>query len=243
MIESTAQERLDGPRPELLDAPPSTPPAPIDDVGALAVPVGRPAVTTTTIRPDQRPPMPLTAAVIGDSIAKSAREVVTDSIELEGVEVIAYDAEESRRMAVWGGRGLSSGVAAIDGVLDDDLEPELWVVALGTNDVGAGTDPATVQDHIDEVLDEIPDDADLFWVDTWVRDLEDRTDLFNVMIRDRLADRPNSWVLDWNTLAATDGLIIPDGVHLTPRGQLEFARMIGRALRDGFNLPRRADTP
>jgi len=137
-------------------------------------------------------------------------------------------------MATWGGANLPSGVAAIDGVLDDDLEPELWIVALGTNDVGAGTDPATVQDDIDELLDQVPDDAPLFWVDTWVRDERARTDLFNALIRATLAERPNSWVLDWNDLAETDGLILPDGVHLTERGRLEFARMIGRGLRDSF---------
>jgi hypothetical protein len=215
-------------------------PADVGEAQVLDDPLVPPVATVPL---DERPALPASVAVVGDSIARSATDLITSSISLHGIEIMAYDALESRRMAEWGGADLPSGVSAIDEIVDDGAEPELWVVALGTNDVGAGTSQEAIEDDIDEVLAEIPDDAAVFWVDTWVRDLEDRTDLFNVMIRNRLADRPNSWVLDWNTLAATDGLIIPDGVHLTPRGQLEFARMIGRALRDGFNLPRRADTP
>jgi lysophospholipase L1-like esterase len=179
--------------------------------------------------------MPETAAVVGDSIAKSAQEIVSDSIELQGIEILDYDAKESRRMATWGGPDLPSGVAAIEDIIDAGDEPELWVVELGTNDVGAGTDPQTVRDDIDEILDLIPDDALLIWIDTWVGDLDQRARAFNLQLRASLDDRPNTWVLDWHELAATDGLIQDDGVHLTERGRLEYARMIGRALRDHFD--------
>jgi hypothetical protein len=191
--------------------------------------------TTTTLPRRERPAMPATAAVIGDSIAKSAQDIVSDSIELQGIEIVEYDAMESRRMATWGGQDLPSGVAAIDDVIDAGDEPELWVVALGTNDVGAGTDPQTVRDDIDEILDLIPDDAHLIWIDTWVGDLDQRARAFNLLLRAGVEDRENTWVLDWHELAETDGLIQEDGVHLTERGRLEYARMIGRALRDHFD--------
>lgn len=191
-----------------------------------------PPVATVPI--DERPPLPASVAVVGDSIARSATELITSSISLHGIELMAYDALESRRMAEWGGPDLPSGVAAIDDIVEFGAEPELWIVALGTNDVGAGTGQEAVQEDIDEVLAEIPDDAAVFWVDTWVRDLDERANMFNLLVRATLADRPNAWVLDWHTLAETDGLISDDGVHLTARGQLEYARMIGRALRDTF---------
>jgi hypothetical protein len=196
--------------------------------------VGEPP-TTTTLPLRERPPMPETAVVIGDSIAKSAQDIVSDSIELQGIELLEFDAMESRRMAMWGGADLPSGAAAIDDVIDAGDEPELWIVALGTNDVGAGTDPQTVRDDIDEILDLIPDDAHLIWIDAWVRDLDQRARAFNLLLRATLADRPDTLVLDWHELAETDGLVQDDGVHLTERGRLEYARMIGRALRDHFD--------
>jgi len=235
-------------------APASTPPAPDADTepapdardGGAAGPgvvggVGEleQATAMTTLPPAERPPLPATAAVIGDSIARSAHDLVSSSISLSGIELVGYDARDSRRMATWGGSDLPSGVAAIGDILGRGNEPDLWIVALGTNDVGAGTDQQTIEDDIDEVLDLIPDDAAVLWIDTWVRDLDDRAGMVNLLLRARLADRPDAWVLNWHDLAATEGLIADDGVHLTERGQLEYARMVGRALRDLFDPDRK----
>lgn len=187
--------------------------------------------SATGVRPD----LPGTAAVIGDSIALSAQDVVSASITLHGVDLLAYDARESRRMAEWGGPDLPSGVAAATDVVDAGLDPDLWIVALGTNDVGAGTDEETIRDDIDELIAVIPADADVIWVDTWVRDMDDRAAMFNRLVRSTLDERPNTWVLDWHDRAAEDGLIVDDGVHLTERGRLEFARLIGDALRTEFD--------
>jgi hypothetical protein len=260
-IEPAVQAQLTGTRAEMLDPAPTPVPTssptsdPVDASGDPVAPdddadtsdeneddasevapttVGKPP-TTTTLPLRERPSMPETAAVIGDSIAKSAQDIVSESIELQGIEIIEYDAMESRRMATWGGPDLPSGASAIDDVLDAGDEPELWVVALGTNDVGAGTDPQSVRDDIDEIVDLIPDDAHLIWIDSWVGDLDQRARAFNLLLRAGLADRPNTWVLDWHELAETEGLIQDDGVHLTERGRLEYARMIGRALRDHFD--------
>lgn len=215
-------------------APPTTAmPTDVEEEQVLDDPLVPPVATVPL---DERPSLPASVAVVGDSIARSATDLITSSISLHGIEMLAYDALESRRMAEWGGADLPSGVSAIDDIVAFGAEPELWIVALGTNDVGAGTSQEAIQADIDEVLAEIPDDAAVFWVDTWVRDLDDRANMFNLLVRATLAERPNSWVLDWHTLAETEGLISDDGVHLTARGQLEYARMIGRALRDTFTL-------
>ena len=221
---------------EIAAAPPTTAmPADDEEEQVLDDPLVPPVATVPI---DQRPVLPTSVAVVGDSIARSATDLITSSISLHGIELMAYDALESRRMAEWGGPDLPSGVSAIGDIVEVGAEPELWIVALGTNDVAAGTNQEAVQDDIDEVLAEIPDDAAVFWVDTWVRDLDDRANMFNLLVRATLADRANAWVLDWHTLAETEGLISDDGVHLTARGQLEYARMIGRALRDTFTRSR-----
>lgn len=178
-----------------------------------------------------RPAMPSAAVVIGDSIALSAQPLVTAALESFGIDLVAYDAMQSRRM-VAGSSDLPSGSTAIRSVLvDGGATVPLWIVALGTNDVGAQSNADTVRADIDHVLNLIPDDAHLLWVDTWVRDLDELALSLNAQVRERLADRPNSWVLDWHSHADTDGLIGDDGVHLTQRGQVEYARMIGDAIR------------
>ena len=233
----TEAEFLDDGEERPVAAPPTTAtPADLQEEQVLDDPLVPPVATVPL---DERPELPASIAVVGDSIARSATDLISSSISLHGIEITAYEALESRRMAEWGGADLPSGVAAVDEIVESHGEPELWIVALGTNDVGAGTSQDVIEADIDEVLAAIPDEAPLFWVDTWVRDLDDRANMFNLVVRATLDDRPNSWVLDWHTLAETEGLITDDGVHLTARGQLEYARMIGRALRDTFTIRQR----
>lgn len=185
------------------------------------------AVATTVPGPL---PMPDSVAVIGDSIALSAQEIVTASLESLDIDVVAYDAVESRRM-VSGSSALPSGASAIEDVLDRGTTPDLWIVALGTNDVGAfNRTEATVAD-IATIVDLLPEDAHVLWVDTWVRDLDDQAVTMNALLRMSLMERPNTVVVDWHARGAVDGLIIDDGVHLSNTGKVEFARSIADTLR------------
>lgn len=174
--------------------------------------------------------MPASAAVIGDSIALSAEPYVTSALESLGIDVVAYDAVENRRM-VNGSNGVSSGRQAIRDAVDDGAEPDVWVVALGTNDVGALTGRERWQEAVDEVLAEIPDGADVVWVDTSVRPLAEHAAEFNDMLRDELRRRDDVWVLDWHGRTADEGLVVDDGVHLSASGRIEYARMIADGLR------------
>ena len=187
-----------------------------------------------TLAPGEPPVMPATVAVIGDSIALSAQEIVTAAIEFLDVEILAYDAVESRRM-VAGSAGLPSGASAISELVDDATYPELWIVALGTNDVGAMSGADSVRADIERLLSLIPGEAHLVWVDTWAEPLDDGAVAFNSLLREVLAAREYTTVLDWHTVAAIDGLIIADGVHLSEVGKVEFARMIGDGLRAAFD--------
>jgi len=179
---------------------------------------------------DAPPPMPATVAVIGDSIALSAEPYVTGALEGLGIEVVAYDAAENRRM-VNGSGAVSSGRDAIRDVVAGGAEPELWLVALGTNDVGAFTGREAWQVAIDELMAEIPEGADVMWVDAWLSPLDEQAVEFNDALRDELRWRDDVWVLDWHARAGNEGLIVADGVHLTENGRIEYARLIGDGLR------------
>lgn len=179
-------------------------------------------------------PMPDTVAVIGDSIARSADPYLRAALEALGFEVVAYDAVESRRM-VNGAGAVPSGKSAIDEVLDRGEEPDLWIIALGTNDVGAATGTDAWAAAIDDLMDAIPNDADVMWVDTWLRPLDPAAVEFNATLRQELRRHRNTLAIDWHDRAATDGLITDDGVHLSESGRIEYARMIADAIRATYD--------
>jgi lysophospholipase L1-like esterase len=179
-------------------------------------------------------PLPGTVAVVGDSIARSAEPFLRPAFDALDIEVVAYDAVESRRM-VNGGGSLPSGQTAIRDIVASGEQPDLWVVALGTNDVGAATGREAWARAIDELMAEIPDGADVIWVDTWLQRLDPAAVEFNDTLRDELRRHDDTLVLDWHTRAATEGLIIEDGVHLSETGKIEFARLVAEALRTTYD--------
>lgn len=173
--------------------------------------------------------MPSTVAIVGDSLTVSAIEEIDEAVSRLGVTSVVIDGRESRRM-VAGSSDLPSGLSAIAGILDES-DPELWVVALGTNDVGAQVGSDRFRDDLGSTLRAIPADDAIVWVDLYIRDMDESTRTANGQIRDALRTRRGA-VVDWYSHGAVDGLITGDGVHLTERGQQEFAA----AIADGIVL-------
>lgn len=170
-----------------------------------------------------------TVAVVGDSLSLSAADAVEAELLRIGVDRVVVDAVQSRRM-VAGSADLPSGRSAIRKILGDD-EPDLWVVALGTNDVGAGSDAAAFAADVESVLESIPDAAPVVWVDVWVRDRRAETVQANLALREVLDRRAApSGVALWYSAAAAPGNVISDGVHLTDAGRERFASEIGAAV-------------
>lgn len=169
-----------------------------------------------------RGPTPETVAVVGDSLTLSAIEELDAWLTDLGLDVLVIDGVENRRMT-HRTRAVSSGADAISAILADE-SPDLWVIALGTNDVGGGT-PA-LRGDVRTILDLIPDRVPVVWVDLWIRDLPDEIVDDNQAIRSIVETRPRSIVVDWHTFGDDDGLIAGDGVHLTPSGQRMFAASI-----------------
>ena len=156
--------------------------------------------------------------VIGDSITVGAEPALRSRLEGLGLDVLAVDAANGRRIAVDGGVG--SGVEAAARVAA--VEPDLWVVALGTNDVANLDGPEAYATAIDTMLAEVPDDVPVVWVDIYFDGAEDASDTFNTVLRERLAQRGNATAVDWATVADDDG-VLRDGVHPGADGNLVFA--------------------
>jgi lysophospholipase L1-like esterase len=205
------------------------------DGGGAAAPLGnaRPSPTSTTVSPDEPPPVtvaePVSVAVVGDSLTLAASDEVRVALTSIGTTVLAIDAVESRRMA-HGDR--PPGVDAIDEILDAGHEPDLWIVALGTNDVGAQVSDEQFTEDVAEVLRHIPPGAQIVWVDVFVRDRADDAVEANRLLRDVLAIRSGVGVVDWYANGDDPGIITDDGIHLTELGRSRFAAQIAAGVVD-----------
>lgn len=178
------------------------------------------------------PPFPTTVAVVGDSLTLSARDEITAELVALGLEVLVVDGVESRRMTA-GDSLRPSGLDAILAIREDpSADPDLWVIALGTNDVGAQVDEQRFRDDLQATLAVVGPDAPLVWVDIWIRDRRESVVAANGVIRDEISGRVSpSGVVSWFVHGADDGVITGDGVHLTDRGQEAFATAIADRVR------------
>lgn len=178
------------------------------------------------------PPFPNTVAVVGDSLTLSARDQITSELAGLGLDVLVVDGVESRRM-IAGSSVRPSGLDAINTIRDDlAVEPDLWVLALGTNDVGAQVDEQRFRDDLRTTLAGIDPDTPVVWVDLWIRDRRDAVVVANGVIRDEIGERDSlAGVVGWFAHGADDGMITGDGVHLTDRGQEAFATAIANQVR------------
>ncbi len=165
-------------------------------------------------------------AVIGDSITASSQPVLEAALDTLDLDSVAIDALGGRRMVVDGGT-IGSGRGAVDTIVAGDT-PDLWVIALGTNDVANYT-PDEYAAAITELLDHIPADAPLVWVDTYLADYKTRSAEFNSTLRTILSERGNATVVDWATTAEQDG-VLADGIHPSGYGADQFSAMITAAV-------------
>jgi lysophospholipase L1-like esterase len=191
----------------------------------LTVPVAA-SVDAAPIGPDA--PAIEHVAMVGDSITVGSRDELLEALADLGIEDVEINAESGRRMVLGG--GITSGLDGIAEILADGRQPDLWVVALGTNDL-ANYAVEDYDDAINELLAAIPADAPLLWVDCYIDGYESRSAAFADTLRQVLAERGNATVVDWLSVSGEDGLLT-DGVHPSGAGRAEFARRVAAAVRE-----------
>ena len=99
---------------------------PFEDAGTTSI--GAAAAPTT------EPPIQ-SIAMVGDSITNGSKVELLEQLATLGVEIKAIDAEDGRRIAA--GDSITPGIDAVRALAAGDA-PDLWVIALGTNDVDDG---------------------------------------------------------------------------------------------------------
>lgn len=165
--------------------------------------------------------------MVGDSITKGSLPNLEERFAALDLPV-TINAENGKRMAVAAPNNPSGAEIAALLAAEDDGAPaeEVWVVALGTNDAGQYGSPDEIAAAVNEVLDQVPDEAALVWVDTFIANRTDDSDAVNDIIRDRVERRGDAVVAPWSELAGNDGVLGGDAIHPTSAGSDVFASLV-----------------
>jgi lysophospholipase L1-like esterase len=169
--------------------------------------------------------------MIGDSITKGSREELEQRFDMLGIENVLIEAENGKRMVVSSPENPGGSTVADFLHGDDDHADTLWVVALGTNDVGQYAGPDELAAAVNEVLAKVPEESPLVWVDTYFRDRPEQEDLLNAIVRERVERRGNAVIAPWTSFATTDGILYGDGVHPNEEGAEVFAFVVTDTVR------------
>ena len=167
-------------------------------------------------------------AMVGDSITEAATPALQKAFSAIGLDDVDINAEGGRRMVK--ATSISSGLDGIDQVLAEGAAPDVWVIALGTNDV-ANYPHDQYAGLIQQVLAALPPDAHVVWVDCYLRRFKADAQDFDGVLRQVLAARGNAKVVDWYSIAGEDGVLV-DGVHPSGFGKDEFSRRVAQTVRD-----------
>lgn len=172
--------------------------------------------------------------MIGDSITVGSTPYLEERFDLLGFDDVSITAQNGKRIGVSFGSNPSGADVAtfIAGAREGDPDETLWVVALGTNDIGQYDGPEEVEAVIDGVLDSIPDEAPLVWIDTFFADRPESTVDVNTAIEQRLRDRGNATIGRWSQLAPIEGVLQNDGVHPRDDGAKAFAELVTTTVAD-----------
>jgi len=170
--------------------------------------------------------------MIGDSITKGSMPYLDERFGLLGLDHV-IESENGKRMAVSSQDNPSGAAVAafLAGNGDGDHTDEVWVVALGTNDISQYASPDDIAAAVNEVLDAVPTDAALVWVDTYFRDRLEQTEAVNSIIRQRVERRGDSVIAPWTAFVVGDGVLTGDGVHPTNGGADVFAFVVTDTVR------------
>jgi lysophospholipase L1-like esterase len=166
--------------------------------------------------------------MIGDSITVGSTPYLEEQFAQLGFDDVSINAQTGKRIGVSFGNNASGADIAqfIAAAQESDPEETLWVVALGTNDIGQYTTTEEVAAEVDEILAPIPEEAPLIWVNTYFADRLESTAEVNAAIESRLSERGNATIGRWSELAPTDGVLRSDGIHPGDEGAKVFANLV-----------------
>jgi hypothetical protein len=199
------------------------------DEGAGVEPVARAATGTDPAGDGSPDSTPETVAMIGDSITFMSTGPLQAALAGTGLEVLAIDAQIGRRITVGEGGQPYPGTEIVEFIANSD-PPDVWVIALGTNDIGQYADAGEFATQVQTLLALLPGAAPLVWVDTWDGDRLDATRVVNDTLRSVVGQRDNAVVVDWASHGDDAGVVTEDAVHPTEDGTLVFGQVVAEGV-------------
>jgi lysophospholipase L1-like esterase len=178
--------------------------------------------------------------MIGDSITVGALPYLGERFGALGYPEAIIEAQSGERINVNAGDN-PSGTNVVSGIVeemgwngDSDHADELWIVALGTNDINQYSTPEELGEAIDSLLAEVPAESEIVWVDTAYVGSAEAADMVNQTLADRTTVRGDSSIAYWSSVAYRDGVLSGDGVHPTEVGSEVFAATVVAAAADAI---------
>jgi lysophospholipase L1-like esterase len=168
--------------------------------------------------------------VVGDSITQGSADEIRYVMAGLGYTDITVDGLTSRRIVTGGDGDPESGTQAVRRLLDEGADPDVWVIALGTNDIGKYASSEEYGALVSQLVDLLPDDRPLLWVDAYRDDYVGDSEVFDEAVRAQLSDRDGTVVVSWFDVATAEPSLLRDGVHPTSEGRARFAGVIGEGM-------------
>ncbi|CAN5655872.1 hypothetical protein BH10ACT2_BH10ACT2_02830 [soil metagenome] len=172
--------------------------------------------------------------MVGDSITAASDRALGEAFTKAGIDDVKIDGETSRRIENGNGKNghTLSGIRAVQALLDDGADPSVWVIALGTNDVGLFGTPQECAELIEKLSVLLPPPVPLVWVNVYRSSNLRQTRVFNEVLAGVLGTRGDAVVADWYAIAADPELDVLRSDHLHPNdeGKLAFAELVVQAV-------------
>ena len=170
-------------------------------------------------------------SVIGDSLTEGTVRYQADAFAAVGWAQSSIDAHNSRGVRTKVKADPHTGLTAVDAVRETSGEPDVWVIALGTNDAGIFSKDKHA-DLIREMLDHIGSGHSVMWVNIYLPDTRKRQVAWNSALAEVASERPNELIVfDWASLAQNQRWMANDLVHCTGKGYQHRATAIAEASR------------
>lgn len=164
--------------------------------------------------------------VVGDSILnQSADEVRTSLQQHEWAPVVA----------AFGGSAIEQWTARLPALIAEH-DPSIVVVELGTNDCTAGPD-CPIEQRIEAALEALSGAEQILWLNVQTGPAYPAgAERINAALDAASASHPNLQIVDFSDeFAGHPAWLDAGGPHLTPAGQLAFAKLITDAV-DEFHV-------